>query len=239
MPPSFTAFGRPRRVTRAVLVALTTLAAAGLNGATAHAQSPAPSVFDARTAVAGADQPSHPPPLRPGTPSPKLALPAPFDGPGAMDELIRGTYTDVYALCRRLLGDPSDAADATQEVYLRVVRSILAFRGEDRLFVPHEQVGKLSRYVGADASAPALSKLGGKAWHNLKARARASVRELAGELHLVDAFPRLHVPAAHAREQFLAYLGAQSATFDCHVTPPGHRRSAGISIGLDPCRRTP
>lgn len=50
--------------------------------------------------------------------------------PGAMDDLIRGTYTDVYALCRRLLGDPADAADATQEVYLRVVKSVLAFRGE-------------------------------------------------------------------------------------------------------------
>lgn len=49
---------------------------------------------------------------------------------GAMDALIRATYTDVYALCRRLLGDPSDAADATQEVYVRVVRSVLAFRGE-------------------------------------------------------------------------------------------------------------
>jgi RNA polymerase sigma-70 factor (ECF subfamily) len=49
---------------------------------------------------------------------------------GAMDALIRGTYTDVYALCRRLLGDQADAADATQEVYLRVVRSVLGFRGE-------------------------------------------------------------------------------------------------------------
>ena len=47
-----------------------------------------------------------------------------------MDDLIRGTYTDVYALCRRLLGDPADAADATQEVYVRVVRSVLGFRGE-------------------------------------------------------------------------------------------------------------
>jgi RNA polymerase sigma-70 factor (ECF subfamily) len=49
---------------------------------------------------------------------------------GAMDALIRASYADVYALCRRLLGDPSDAADATQEVYLRVVRSVMAFRGE-------------------------------------------------------------------------------------------------------------
>jgi transcription-repair coupling factor (superfamily II helicase) len=58
----------------------------------------------------------------------------------------------------------------------------LAFRGDDRLYVPHEQLGKVSRYIGADSAVPALSKLGGKAWENLKTRARASVRELAGEL---------------------------------------------------------
>jgi transcription-repair coupling factor (superfamily II helicase) len=59
---------------------------------------------------------------------------------------------------------------------------LLAFRGDDRLYVPHEQVGKVSRYVGADGNVPALSKLGGKAWQLLKNRARASIRELAGEL---------------------------------------------------------
>ena len=59
---------------------------------------------------------------------------------------------------------------------------LLAYRGEDRLYVPHEQIGKVSRYIGADAAAPALSKLGGKAWQTLKNRARESVRELAGEL---------------------------------------------------------
>jgi transcription-repair coupling factor (superfamily II helicase) len=58
----------------------------------------------------------------------------------------------------------------------------LAFKGEDRLYVPHEQLAKVSRYIGADARAPSLSKLGGKAWQNLKSRARAAVRELAGEL---------------------------------------------------------
>jgi transcription-repair coupling factor (superfamily II helicase) len=77
----------------------------------------------------------------------------------------------------KLLGfDTKDVAGVTRD-YLH-----LAFKGEDRLYVPHEQLGKLSKYVGADARAPVLSKLGGKAWQNLKARARASVRELAGEL---------------------------------------------------------
>src|SRR5215208_3132600 len=59
---------------------------------------------------------------------------------------------------------------------------LLGFRGEDRVFVPHEQIGKVSRYVGADSKAPALSKLGGKAWDNLKSRAREHLRELAGDL---------------------------------------------------------
>jgi transcription-repair coupling factor (superfamily II helicase) len=58
----------------------------------------------------------------------------------------------------------------------------LEFRGDDRLYVPHEQLGKVSRYIGSDASAPSLAKLGGKAWQNLKTRARVAVRELAGEL---------------------------------------------------------
>ncbi|MFL5954490.1 MAG: CarD family transcriptional regulator, partial [Gaiellaceae bacterium] len=59
---------------------------------------------------------------------------------------------------------------------------LLAFRGDDRVYVPHEQIGKVSRYIGADSKAPALSKLGGKAWDNLKTRARAHLREMAGEL---------------------------------------------------------
>jgi len=58
----------------------------------------------------------------------------------------------------------------------------LAFAGADRLFVPHDQLEKVTRYVGADGSAPSLSKLGGKAWDRMKARARAAVREMAGEL---------------------------------------------------------
>ena len=77
----------------------------------------------------------------------------------------------------KLLGfETKEVAGVTRD-YL-----FIAFRGEDRLYVPHEQLGKLSKYIGADAKAPTLSRLGGKAWQNLKSRARESVRELAGEL---------------------------------------------------------
>ena len=74
----------------------------------------------------------------------------------------------------KLLGfETKEVAGVTRDYLL------LAFRGDDRLYVPHEQLGRVSRYIGADAKAPALSKLGGKAWQLLKSRARESVQELA------------------------------------------------------------
>jgi transcription-repair coupling factor (superfamily II helicase) len=57
----------------------------------------------------------------------------------------------------------------------------LEYRGEDRVYVPTDQLAKLSRYVGAGAE-PALSALGGKRWQNMKARARRAAGALAGEL---------------------------------------------------------
>jgi len=58
----------------------------------------------------------------------------------------------------------------------------LEFAGTDKVFMPVEQLAKISRYVGAGGNHPTLSKLGGKAWETLKARARRAAQELAGEL---------------------------------------------------------
>ncbi|MFL5865652.1 MAG: transcription-repair coupling factor, partial [Thermoleophilaceae bacterium] len=58
----------------------------------------------------------------------------------------------------------------------------LEFKGGDRVFVPSDQLHKISRYVGADAGDPPLSKLGGKQWEQMKLRARRAAQALAGEL---------------------------------------------------------
>jgi transcription-repair coupling factor (superfamily II helicase) len=58
----------------------------------------------------------------------------------------------------------------------------LEFQGSDRVFMPVDQLAKISRYVGAGGDHPPLSKLGGKRWDQLKARARRAAQELAGEL---------------------------------------------------------
>ncbi len=61
----------------------------------------------------------------------------------------------------------------------------LEYQGDDRVFVPTDQLAKISRYVGAGATEdghPPLSKLGGTRWDTMKARARRAAQELAGEL---------------------------------------------------------
>ena len=65
----------------------------------------------------------------------------------------------------------------------------LEYQGDDRVFVPTEQLAKISRYVGGAprrngvvGDHPPLSKLGGSRWEAMKSRARRAAQELAGEL---------------------------------------------------------
>src|SRR6202453_4355271 len=58
----------------------------------------------------------------------------------------------------------------------------LEYQGDDRVFVPTDQLAKISRFVGAGGEHPPLSKLGGTRWETMKSRARRAAQELAGEL---------------------------------------------------------
>ncbi|HEX5828952.1 MAG TPA: transcription-repair coupling factor [Candidatus Limnocylindrales bacterium] len=56
----------------------------------------------------------------------------------------------------------------------------LSFAGTDRIFVPVEQINRVSRYSGGEN--PGLSKLGGTDWLRTKQRVRKAVSDLAEEL---------------------------------------------------------
>lgn len=51
---------------------------------------------------------------------------------GAVDALLRSHHDRLYAVCRRLTGNDADAADATQETLLAVVRGLRNFDGRSR-----------------------------------------------------------------------------------------------------------
>ncbi|MCQ9352649.1 transcription-repair coupling factor [Corynebacterium sp. 153RC1] len=64
----------------------------------------------------------------------------------------------------------------------------------DQLYVPMDSLDLLSKYVGGEA--PTLSKMGGSDWKNTKKKARAAVREIAGEL--VELYAKRQSAPGHA-----------------------------------------
>ncbi len=89
--------------------------------------------------------------------------------------------------------DTKTVAQVTRD-YLEV-----EYRDGDRVFVPTDQLDRLSRYVGADGASPALSKLGSKTWDNMKARAKRAAAEMAGDL--INLYAERKRRAGHAYEQ--------------------------------------
>ena len=67
--------------------------------------------------------------------------------------------------------------DTQQREYLTV-----QYAGEDRLYVPVDQINLLMRYRGSGDSTPRLSRLGGAEWESTKRRVKRSVKQLAEDL---------------------------------------------------------
>jgi transcription-repair coupling factor (superfamily II helicase) len=59
---------------------------------------------------------------------------------------------------------------------------VIKYAGEDKLYVPTEQLDSIQRYIGVEGQIPKLYKLGGNDWSRVKARVKESVQELAQEL---------------------------------------------------------
>jgi transcription-repair coupling factor (superfamily II helicase) len=73
-------------------------------------------------------------------------------------------------------------AGMTQREYSGAVREYLQldFAGDGKIFLPTDQIGRITRYAGGPA--PALSKLGGTEWERTKQRVSRAVGILAREL---------------------------------------------------------
>ena len=57
---------------------------------------------------------------------------------------------------------------------------LIAYKGNDRLYVPTEQIGVIRHYAGGET--PALNRMGGADFARTKSRVRSAVREVAQEL---------------------------------------------------------
>src|ERR1700754_3376771 len=93
----------------------------------------------------------------------------------------------------------------------------LEFQGDDKVFMPVDQLAKISRYLGADGGAPVLSKLGGTRWEKMKPRARHAAQELAGEL--LNLYAERKSRRGHAFPEFSEELREIEEAFPYRETP--------------------
>lgn len=77
----------------------------------------------------------------------------------------------------RYLGVSPLTIGGVQKEYL-----LVKYAGEDKLYVPVDQVGLIQKYLGGEGEPPRLSSLGGAEWARAKGKVKEAVREMAGEL---------------------------------------------------------
>jgi transcription-repair coupling factor (superfamily II helicase) len=92
---------------------------------------------------------------------------------------------------------------------------LLEYRGDDRLYVPSDQIDAVRHYTGGDS--PSLSKLGGSDWSKTKARVRSAVAEIAQEL-VVLYQTRVHTPG-HAYGADTPWQSELETAFPYEETP--------------------
>lgn len=77
----------------------------------------------------------------------------------------------------QFVGTQRITVDKQQREYLTI-----QYSGDDRLYVPVDQINLLSRYRGAGDAAPRLSRMGGAEWESTKRRVKRSVKQVAEDL---------------------------------------------------------
>ena len=97
-------------------------------------------------------------------------------GADLYDALTAGDFVvhQVHGVAR-YTGMVQRAIGGTARDYL-----LLEYRGDDKLYVPTDQVHTVRRYTGGET--PTLNKMGGADFEKAKARVRSAVREIAQEL---------------------------------------------------------
>lgn len=107
----------------------------------------------------------------------------------------------------------------------------VSYHGEDILYVPVDELGKLQKYLGAEGSAGKLDRLGGVSWEKAKARAKKAVEEMAGEL--LELYAARAVAPGHAYSADDNFYREMEAAFEYEETPDQARAIDEVKADLE------
>ncbi|HEX5823075.1 MAG TPA: DEAD/DEAH box helicase, partial [Candidatus Limnocylindrales bacterium] len=105
----------------------------------------------------------------------------------------------------------------------------LSFAAGDKIFVPVEQITRISRYSGAER--PQLSKLGGTEWLRTKQRVRKAVADLAEEL--LELYASRANSQGHGFAPDTPWQAEMEASFPYEETPDQLRAAAEVKLDME------
>jgi len=108
----------------------------------------------------------------------------------------------------------------------------LSFAGGDRIFVPVEQIGRVTRYSGGEK--PHLSKLGGSEWLRTKQRVGRAVTDLAKEL--LELYAARSAARGHAFGDDTPWQAELEASFPYEETVDQLRAAAEAKADMERVR---
>ncbi len=147
---------------------------------------------------------------------------------GFFDDLVVGSYVvHHHHGVARYAGMVRRSIGGVERDYL-----LLEYRGDDKLYVPSDQIDAIRHYTGGDT--PSLSKMGGADFARTKAKVRAEVTEIAQEL-VVLYQTRVHTPG-HAFAPDTPWQREMEDSFPFEETPDQLKAIADVKADMEDAR---
>jgi transcription-repair coupling factor (superfamily II helicase) len=111
---------------------------------------------------------------------------------------------------------------------------LLEYAEGNQLYLPVERLDLISKYLGGDAAAARLDRLGGASWQRVKESVRAALREMAEEL--LKLYARRAVAEGHPFAPDTAWQREFEAAFRFEETPDQLRAIADVKQDMEAAR---
>jgi len=108
---------------------------------------------------------------------------------------------------------------------------VLEYAKGDRLYVPVEQIDRVSKYVGAEGSAPRVTRLNTADWSKATTKARKAARKLAFDL--VDLYARRSTVSGHSFGPDTTWQVEMEAMFPFEETPDQLAAIADVKADME------
>jgi transcription-repair coupling factor (superfamily II helicase) len=112
----------------------------------------------------------------------------------------------------------------------------IAYAGTDKLYIPTDQLDRITRYIGMGDAAPALSRLGGTEWVRAKQRAKENATEIAADLLRLYSVRESIEGHPFPSDEDQPWLQELEESFPYEETPDQQRAIAEVKADMERAR---